>query len=172
MKTVFAALLFMLLVPASSFAQQESFPDMLRLARQGKAWAQNEVGIMYSLGEGVRRDPRKAVYWLRKSANQGFPLGACSLGYHYGNGRGVKRNYVLMLKWVFIGEALDALRCGSEGAKQFKPSKCQIGKGWELAAAWLRARRELKNNFGEQPWLKASGSEAKNREKQCNGKAR
>lgn len=172
MKIVFAALLLTTLLPVVSFGQQEDFSSMLKLAREGKAWAQNEVGNMYSLGEGVRRNRRKAVHWLRKSANQGFPLGACSLGHHYGFGRGVKRNYILMLKWVFIGESLDALRCGTELAMQFKPNKCQIEKGWGVAVTWLRAHPKLKNNFGKQPWLEDVNNTNQDQEKKCKEKQR
>lgn len=154
MKIIFASLLLVALLPATSRGQQESFPDMLKLSREGKAWAQNEVGLMYSIGEGVRRDRKKAVYWLRKSADQGFPLGACSLGYHYGHGWGLKRDKVLMVKWVLIGEFLDPLRCGSEAAALLKPGECQVARGEELAVAWLKAHPEHKNNFGEQPWMK------------------
>jgi hypothetical protein len=154
MKLIVASMLLLTLLPVTSLGQQESFPEMLKLAREGKAWAQNEVGLMYSSGEGVRRNRKKAVYWLRKSAHQGVPLGACSLGYHYGHGWGVKKDKVLMVKWVLIGEFLDPLRCGSEGAKLLKPSECQVARGEELAVAWLKAHPKHKNNFGEQPWIK------------------
>lgn len=170
MKSIFAGLLLLILLPVASLGQQESFPEMLKLAREGKAGAQNEVGLMYSIGEGVRRNRKKAVYWLRRSADQGFPLGACSLGYHYGHGWGVKRDRILMVKWVLIGEFLDPLRCGSEAAKLLKPSECQVARGKELAVAWLKAHPEHKNNFGEQPWMKDDLKKFEDeRKKRCGG---
>ena len=171
MKRMVVTLLFLALVSTDLFGQQESFSSMLNLAREGKAWAQNEVGLMYSLGEGVKQDRRKAVYWLKKSAQQNFPLGACSLGMHYGYGWGVRRNFTIMLKWVFIGEILDPLRCGSDFAKPLNLSECQIEKGWDLAVAWLRAHPELKSNFGQRPWLEDSDSENQKLKKKCKGSA-
>ncbi|MCY3757517.1 MAG: tetratricopeptide repeat protein [Acidobacteria bacterium] len=42
-----------------------------RRAQQGDPGAQYALGDMYSTGEGVPRDVRKAVKWYRKAAEQG-----------------------------------------------------------------------------------------------------
>lgn len=152
------ALAFVLLLCVTACGQDESFASALEQAQLGERDAQNEVGVMYAQGKGVRPDQRKAVYWFRKSADQGYPRGACNLGLHYARGWGVKKNRTLMMKWTFVGGALDGLRCNpGVYAEVFKPNDCQIEKGWELAAAWLRARPDLKNNFGERPWMEAGG---------------
>jgi len=44
----------------------------LKAAEQGYAMAQNSVGVMYHLGEGVvEEDVQKAVLWYSKAAAQG-----------------------------------------------------------------------------------------------------
>ncbi len=43
------------------------------LAKQGNASAQFFLGLMYGEGLGVPQDYAKAVGWLRKAAEQGYP---------------------------------------------------------------------------------------------------
>ena len=45
---------------------------LIRLAAdQQLGVAENELGMLYELGEGVPRDRQQAVYWLRKAGSQG-----------------------------------------------------------------------------------------------------
>ena len=53
----------------------------------GSPEAQFNVGLMYSLGNGVRQDRREAANWYRKAADQGYPVAQYSLGVMYSNGR-------------------------------------------------------------------------------------
>ncbi|MDR1658081.1 MAG: SEL1-like repeat protein [Deltaproteobacteria bacterium] len=39
--------------------------------KQGDAQAQNKLGLMYYVGEGVKINKTKAVEWLTKAADQG-----------------------------------------------------------------------------------------------------
>ena len=48
------------------------FNQTLRLANQGHAKSQYELGRAYKQGEGVRQDYAKAVKWYTKAANQSF----------------------------------------------------------------------------------------------------
>ena len=43
----------------------------LKAAEQGFAEAQFFLGNMYYEGQGVPKDDKQAVYWLKKSAEQG-----------------------------------------------------------------------------------------------------
>jgi TPR repeat protein len=54
----------------------------LKLAQQGNRGAQNDIGIMYAEGRGVKQDNAEAVKWFQKSAEQGHVLGACNLALH------------------------------------------------------------------------------------------
>lgn len=165
MKTLCLAMLLLLFVPVT-FPAQEAFASMLAKARQGDVSAQSDTGFSYLFGEGVRQNRKKAFYWLSKAADQGYPFGACGLGHYYG--RGAKRDHALMMKWVFIGQTLDPLRCEAIHIKVYKPSECQIAEGLELAVAWLKAHPEYKNNFGEQPWMKDDiGKFEEERRKKC-----
>ena len=44
---------------------------------------------MYNNGQGVSQDYVQAVYWYRKSAEQGYAWGQCCLGFMYDDGHGV-----------------------------------------------------------------------------------
>jgi TPR repeat protein len=152
-------LLFSLLVTATpAFSQSASFLALLENATKGEADAQNEVAIAYSEGKGIKPDQKKAVYWFRKSAEQGYALGACNLALHYRMGWGVRGNVTLMWKYTFAAHALDGLKCNpADVPRKFTKRNCSMEKGWELAVAWLRAHPNFKNDFGRQPWNDSAG---------------
>jgi hypothetical protein len=56
---------------------------MLPFAEEGDAQIMCNVGTIYQLGLEVPRDLQKAVYWLEKSANNGYALAAHNLGTLY-----------------------------------------------------------------------------------------
>ena len=56
-----------------------------KAAEQEYAEAQNQLGVMYSSGQGVPQDKTEAVKWFRKAADQGhvkaqYNLGMCYMG--------------------------------------------------------------------------------------------
>ena len=52
----------------------KAVPMFQRLAQGGDADAQNALGVCYEKGQGVSQDYTQAVYWYRKSAEQGIAL--------------------------------------------------------------------------------------------------
>lgn len=134
------------------FPQSASFLRLLEKANQGNVNAQNEVGIAYSEGHGVKADQKQAVYWFRRSAEQGYAIGTCNLALHYGMGWGVKGNLTLMWKYVFAAHALDGLKCNPADVYPKFRKICSMERGWELAVAWLKAHPDFSNDFGEKPW--------------------
>ena len=56
---------------------------------QGNAQAQNNLGIMYSNGEGVIQDKAEEARLYRKAADQGLASAQYNLGLMYSNGEGV-----------------------------------------------------------------------------------
>lgn len=141
--------------------QSKSFDGLLEKALAGDVDAQNEVGISYSEGRGVRPNQKKAVYWFRRSAEQGYAIGICNLALHYGMGWGVRRDKTLMMKYTFATHAIDGLKCNPadviEAPPRFRPSQCDIERGWVLAITWLRAHPSFDDNFGNRPWMDDTG---------------
>jgi Sel1 repeat len=155
MKYFLSFLMLFLIAPVRAQIEDEAyFQRRLEEAKQGDAGAQDDVGTLYAEGRGVKRDDRAAVYWLKKSAEQGNRLGTCNLALQYARGQGVARNPVLALKWSLISHALDQLKCFPDDfVDALKPSRAQIKKSAKLALVWLRSHPDLKNEFGESPWL-------------------
>jgi hypothetical protein len=81
-------------------------------------------------------------------------LGACNLAIEITRGHDVRKDPVLALKWVLISHSLDHLKCFPDDfVDALKPSKSQIQQARTSALAWLRARPDLKDEFGERPWF-------------------
>jgi TPR repeat protein len=71
-----------------------------RLADQGVADAQQNLGNMYRKGQGVPQDYAEAAKWFRKAAEQGRADAENNLGKMYENGLGgLPRDYGEALTW-------------------------------------------------------------------------
>ena len=68
-------------------------------AEQGHANAQNSLGIMYQLGQGVDVNYKKAIEWYEKAAKQGDAHAQFNVGVMYKKGRGVDVNYKKAMEW-------------------------------------------------------------------------
>ena len=79
---------------------ETEFEKTLRLAEQGDASAQKNLGYMYSHGEGVPEDDAEAVKWYRKAAEQGDADAQYNVGVMYGRGDGVPQVNAEALTWV------------------------------------------------------------------------
>jgi TPR repeat protein len=145
--------LFLLLNATSTFSQSASFRTWFEKAKLGDADAQNELGAAYSEGKVIKQNRKKAVYWFRRSAEQGNALSTCNLGMLYLMGWGVKGNLTLTWKYMLAAHALDSLKCNpADLPPKLSKRHCSVEKGWQLALAWLRAHPGFKNNFGQRPW--------------------
>jgi TPR repeat protein len=73
-------------------------------ANSGDARAQELLGIMYRYGQGVTKDPKKAITYLTAAANARgvHPLAQYHLGTMYFAGEGVHSDPVTALKWLQI----------------------------------------------------------------------
>jgi hypothetical protein len=63
------------------------------------AAAENNLGNLYSRGEGVEQDDNKAVMLYKRAAGKDFPLAQYNLANMYLEGRGVKKDDKKALKW-------------------------------------------------------------------------
>ena len=70
------------------------------LAEQGDVGAQYNLGVQYSIGEGIPQDDQEAGKWQRKAAEQGYFLAQASLGSRYTKGLGVLQDYQEARKWL------------------------------------------------------------------------
>lgn len=88
---------------ASSYYEQGDYKNALRYlmsaANAGNSNAQNDIGNMYSNGDGVVKSYAKAYEWYMKAANQGHCYAQNHLGdlFYYGNG--IRQDYMKAFEW-------------------------------------------------------------------------
>ncbi len=70
------------------------------LAEAGDADAQYHLGWMYANGEGLARNPEKAVQWWRQAARQGHLEAQVKMGMALLSGDGVARDTEAALDWI------------------------------------------------------------------------
>ncbi len=80
-------------------AQSTKIELARRLADQGNAEFQFNLGVMYDNGKGVPQDYQEAVKWYRQAAQQGIAPAQHNLGVMYDNGKGVPQDYQEAVKW-------------------------------------------------------------------------
>jgi len=64
----------------------QSIADLLHKAQGGDAKAQYELAEAYFEGNGMAKDPKQGLVWLRKSAGQGYAGAEATLGFMYQKG--------------------------------------------------------------------------------------
>ena len=75
------------------------------LAAQGNAEAQNNLGELYAIGQGVSQDYAQARQWYEKAAAQGNALAQNNLAELYYAGLGVPQDDVRAYMWVNLAAA-------------------------------------------------------------------
>lgn len=78
---------------------ENAFKWYLKVAKQGHAYAQYNIGLFYSNGTGCKPNHAKAFEWYLKAANQGDADAQCEVGTLYHNGMGCKQDNVKALEW-------------------------------------------------------------------------
>ena len=71
---------------------QKAFTYFQSAAENGDAEAQNELGVMYSRGQGTEKDDAKAIELYQKSAEQGYAIAQSNMGFRYRDGNGVEKD--------------------------------------------------------------------------------
>ena len=115
-KLLAAALLALGLNQAVWADDASDFRQTLQLAEQGVAEAQNNLGVMYAKGRGVRQDYAEALRWYRQAAEQGYAEAQYNLGAMYFTGGGVHQDFHLSKEW--FGKACDG--GVQEGCNQYR----------------------------------------------------
>jgi len=92
-------ILLLTVVLASTAFAAPDFDETMAAAKQGEAYAQYNLGVMYDFGNGVPENDAEAVKWYRKAADQGLADAQYNLGVMYDFGRGVPENDAEAVKW-------------------------------------------------------------------------
>ncbi len=78
---------------------EAALAEWRRLAEQGNANAQYNLGYLYDTGTGVPQDYAEAVRWFRLAAEQGNVQAQFNLGVMYNFGDGVPEDYAEAVRW-------------------------------------------------------------------------
>jgi len=114
-------------------------PELIRLAKEGDADAQRNLGLMYDLGVGVPQDDKAAVKWYTLAAEQGYAKAQSNLGIMYANGEGVIQDNVYAHMWFNIAGSNgseDAAAARDEAAKLL--TKADLSRAQDLARNCVR----------------------------------
>ncbi|WP_244106413.1 tetratricopeptide repeat protein [Burkholderia anthina] len=114
----------------------DAFDWYRRVAEQGNANAQNNLGLMYENGQGVRKDDAEAVSGYRLAAEQGIASSLFRLGLMYDSGGGVDHDPIAANALFGLAAAAGETRAQTyldQGAKLTAPA--DIEKAAKLKAA-------------------------------------
>jgi TPR repeat protein len=120
---------------------QDVDPDTLNLAAtNGDVTAQTYLSYQDLLSDDPDRQ-KQGVYWCRLAANRGFPLAEDFLGWAYGNGKGVDKDYDPGENWMHRsadhGLIAAEYDLGYLLENEFDKSGHQVGN-FAVAAEWYR----------------------------------
>ena len=124
---------------AAKKGDKAAFAQLKALGNKGDAPAQNSLGFMYDNGEGVPKDAVQAVFWYRKSAEQGNAKAQYNLGLMYGKGD-VPKDAVQAVSWYRkSAEQGNASAQSNLGASYYKgegvPKDLVVSYMWRNLAA-------------------------------------
>ena len=130
--------------PATAAVQRGDYSTAFRITRpeamRGDVIAQHNLGYLYDKGLGVPSNPALAVYWYRKSADQGLADGQGDLGRMYFEGKGVRRDPVEGYKWLLLAGRESAT--ARQNMQQVGPSLSydQMAEATQRAQSWKPVR--------------------------------
>jgi hypothetical protein len=122
-------------------AASTSPEELQKLAAQGDADAQWQLGVRYHSGEVP--DDAQAVQWFQRAAEQGNIAAQSALGAYYWSGRGVPEDLSKAYFWSTIAMAQgDEMSKGRlQGlAKQMTPAQVSIAR--QQAQIWIRSHSQ------------------------------
>lgn len=83
----------------TSVAGNSSLDNTQRLAREGHLKSQVELATAYEHGEGIAKNPKKAIHWYCKAALKGYSDAQVNLAWMFLNARGTEKNEALAVHW-------------------------------------------------------------------------
>jgi len=115
--------------------------ELTPAAKAGNADAQQLLGHMYYMGQGVQQDFKLALNWHRKAAVEGKHESEYVIGTMYYSGKGVEQDYKGAIQWL-----QKAASGGHADAQYMVGAMYFTGKGvpqdYQQSVAWFRRAAE------------------------------
>ena len=127
-------------------------------ARQGNAYAQLSLGVVYLQRRGVPQDYGQAAQWYRKAAQQGNAAAQNNLAALYLEGRGVPQDYGQAVQW-YRQSAQRGYAIAQNNLGMFYISGRGVAQDYGQGVQWLRkaAQQNDPGALGNLGALYASG---------------
>lgn len=127
---------------------ERALPHLELLSNGGHTAAKEILGIMYNLGQGVEKDPKKAFALLSESAEKGRPLSQHHLGVMNFTGSGTHHDPIKALMWLQLslinypdGEEKNAARRDRDSVFS-RLNRRDRENATQLTREWLTKRGE------------------------------
>ncbi len=106
------------------------------LASNNNGIAQNYLGFMHSLGQGVEQSPSTAVKYYRRAAQKGVRSAQFNLALAYATGRGVQKNQTQAFEWYYKAALQNYSRAAKAVADNYATGLGGVDKDLATAALW------------------------------------
>jgi hypothetical protein len=125
--------------PRPAPRQVRSLAELRKLADNGDADAEWQLGVRYHNGEEVPRDDARAMLWFQRAAEQGHVTAQATLGAYYWAGRGVPPDLSKAYFWSTLAYAQgdENSRSRIEGLSS-QMTQSQVSSARQQAELWLR----------------------------------
>lgn len=125
--------------------QAKSLPELRKLAGQGDAEAQWQMGVRFHNGEGVPHDDAQAMQWFERAAEQGHVTAQGALGAYYFAARGVPRDLSKAYFWSMIAMAQgDEISKGRLELLASQMTRAQVYAARQQAEVWIHQHDSAK----------------------------
>lgn len=125
--------------------QLKSLADLQKLADQGDAESEWQMGVRYHNGEGVPHDDAQAMQWFLRAAEQGHVDAQSHLGAYFWAGRGVPEDLSKAYLWSAIamahGDEISKARLEGLASQMTQE---QVSAARQQAEAWIRQHDSVK----------------------------
>jgi TPR repeat protein len=120
---------------------QSAYNEFRPLAERGNPSAQFNLGVMYAVGHGVKKNLAEAVKWFTLAAEQGYNNAQRNLGSMYILGQGVEQDFVKGYLWADLSAAQgDKESALLRDTLEKEMTADQIAQARKLASDWKASK--------------------------------
>lgn len=134
-----------------AFDREEDYEEAVRwyrmAAEQGMSEAQNNLGVMYKDGQGVKQDFQEAAHWFLLAAQQDNTLAQLNIGWLYHAGKGVRQDADSARYWYS-----QAAEKGHATAQLNLGIVCLQQADTAIAIYWLKQAAQQGNGGARRIW--------------------
>ena len=124
----------------------KSLAELRKLADQGDAEAQWQMGVRFHNAEGVPHDDAQAMQWFQRAAEQGHVTAQSALGAYYFAARGVPKDLSKAYFWSVIAMAQgDEISKGRLELLASQMTHAQVYAARQQAEAWIHQHSSPKS---------------------------